>query len=227
LPFATRVPYVTATIQPPAVPASASLLVLGFLLGLRHALDPDHVVAVAAIVARRPSVGHAARVGALWGLGHSATILLVGGVIAWFRVGVADGVAEALEFGVALMLIAIGITNVRARSFAGADSSARPALVGMMHGLAGSAAVALLVLATVSDTRTAILYLAVFGVGTVLAMTATSAAMALPLQAASDRIARVRHRFVVGSGIASIAVGLWLATTLAANAGLLGRGTTP
>jgi high-affinity nickel-transport protein len=209
------------------VPASVSLLILGFLLGLRHALDPDHVVAVAAIVARHPSAGRAARVGALWGLGHSATILLVGGVIAWFRVAVSDGVAQALELGVAVMLIAIGVTNVRSRAFPRRDSNAQPALVGMMHGLAGSAAVALLVLATVTDARVAILYLAVFGLGTTLAMTATTALMALPLQAASERVTRLRQRFVLVSGLASIAVGLWLVSALAVDAGLMGRGSAP
>ncbi|MBL8962275.1 MAG: high-affinity nickel-transport family protein [Gemmatimonadetes bacterium] len=203
-----------------------SLLVLGFLLGLRHALDPDHVVAVAAIVARHPSVVTAARVGALWGLGHSATILAVGGVIAWFRVSVAEGVAQALEFGVALMLVAIGVTNLRTTEGHHA-SPARPALVGMMHGLAGSAAVALLVLATVSDARQALAYLAVFGLGTIVAMTAVTAAMAVPLRAASDRLSSARRGLLAVSGWASIAVGLWLAVTLAMDAGLLGRAAAP
>jgi high-affinity nickel permease len=203
-----------------------SLLALGFLLGLRHALDPDHVVAVGAIVARHPSVFAAARVGALWGLGHSITILAVGGVIAWFRVSVAEGVAQALEFGVALMLVAIGLTNLRAPSDRPA-STARPALIGMMHGLAGSAAVALLVLATVSDARLALGYLAVFGVGTTVAMTAVTAAMAVPLRAASDRLAGARRRLLAISGWASIAVGVWLAITLAHDAGLLGRVVAP
>ena len=203
-----------------------SLLVLGFLLGLRHALDPDHVVAVAAIVARHPSVTAAARVGALWGLGHSATVLAVRGVIAWFRVTVAEGVAQALEFGVALMLVAIGVTNLRTPRDHPA-SHARPALVGMMHGLAGSAAVALLVLATVTDTRQALGYLAVFGLGTVVAMTAVTAAMAVPLRVASDRLAGARSRLLAVSGWASIAVGVWLAGTLARDAGLLGRAVAP
>ncbi|MBK8248125.1 MAG: HupE/UreJ family protein [Gemmatimonadetes bacterium] len=203
-----------------------SLLVLGFLLGLRHALDPDHVVAVAAIVARHPSVTAAARVGALWGLGHSTTILAVGGVIAWFRVSVAEGVAQALEFGVALMLVAIGVTNLRTPEDRPA-SSARPALVGMMHGLAGSAAVALLVLATVTDTRQALAYLAMFGLGTVVAMTTVTALMAVPLKAASDRLSYARRGLLAASGWASIAVGLWLAATLAVDAGLLGRAAAP
>ncbi|MBL8982053.1 MAG: high-affinity nickel-transport family protein [Gemmatimonadetes bacterium] len=202
-----------------------SLLVLGFLLGLRHALDPDHVVAVAAIVARHPSVLGAARVGALWGLGHSATILAVGGVIAWFRVSVAEGVAEVLELGVAAMLVAIGVTNLRSRGDHPVAVS-RPALIGMMHGLAGSAAVALLVLATVTDARLALAYLGVFGLGTIVAMTSVTAAMAVPLKAASDRLASARRRLLTVSGVASIAVGIWLALSLARDAGW-GRAVAP
>src|SRR5690242_282840 len=86
---------------------------LGFLLGLKHATDADHVVAVTAIVARERSFGRAARIGALWGLGHSVTVILIGGALITFRITMPPRLGLALEFAVALMLIVIGFTNLR------------------------------------------------------------------------------------------------------------------
>ncbi len=191
-----------------------TLLALGFLLGTRHALDPDHVVAVTTIVTRNPSVARAVRVGALWGVGHSVTVLVIGGVIAAFRLVVSHRVAATLELGVAVMLIALGVANLRVRAAPATPSDARPLLIGMMHGLAGSAAVALLVLAAVTDTRVAIAYLALFGAGTVIAMTAVTGAMAMPLVAAARRVEHARRWLLAGSGVISIALGAWIAYSL-------------
>lgn len=201
-----------------------SLLALGFLLGVRHALDPDHVVAVTAIVTRRSSLRHAAGVGALWGLGHSLTVLVVGGVVVWFRLAVSDTMAQSLELGVAVMLIVLGVGNLRGQGAAPTHPSARPLAVGMVHGLAGSAPIALLVVATVADPRVALGYLALFGLGTLGAMTGLTLAMALPLQALSDRVRQARRWLMVGSGLASVALGLWLAVRLVHHLGVWRRG---
>ncbi len=200
---------------------AASLLALGFLLGMRHALDADHVVAVSAIVARHPSPRRAAVVGMLWGLGHSVTVLLLGGAITWFKIVLSERATTALELGVAAMLVALGFANLRTRSTVAPASAARPLLVGMMHGLAGSAAIALLVLATVADSRWALGYLALFGIGTMTGMTLATTAMAVPMAAAASRFATWPSRLVTASGVASIAVGFWLAWSL-----LGGEGTT-
>jgi high-affinity nickel permease len=205
---------------------AASLLALGFLLGMRHALDPDHVVAVTTIVARHPSPRRAAWIGVLWGLGHSATVLLLGGVIVWFKLAISNSVAVGLELGVAAMLILLGFANLRqgtARDHTHA-SAARPVLVGMMHGLAGSAAVALLVLATVSDPHWALGYLALFGVGTIAGMSIVTSAIAMPMAAATNRMERLRPRLVLASGVASIAFGVWFAVQLVQESGVLASG---
>jgi hypothetical protein len=207
------------------VTSTASILLLGFLLGIRHALEADHIAAVSAVVARHPTPARAAAVGALWGVGHAFTVFLLGGLIAWFRWVISPTVAMTLEFGVAIMLIGLGVSNVRHRAAAPAASTLRPVLVGMMHGLAGSAAIALLVLATVSNARVALGYLAVFGVGTIVAMTLATSAMALPLVAAGGT-RQWERRLIVGSGLASVVVGLGLAVRLVDQSGLLRSGTT-
>jgi high-affinity nickel-transport protein len=201
-----------------------SLSFLGFLLGIRHALDADHVTAVAAILARQPSVRRALRVGVWWGVGHTCTILLVGGTIAAFRIVVSPRVGLALEFGVALMLIVLGFWNLRRMRQLGAPqvptSGARPLVVGMVHGLAGSAAIALLVLATVSDPRWALGYLALFGIGTVAGMVLVTTALAVPATLATRRYGSAHRWLAVGSGVLSIALGVWIAAELSGPNGL-------
>ncbi|MBI4375993.1 MAG: hypothetical protein HY549_06045 [Elusimicrobia bacterium] len=161
---------------------------LGFLLGLRHAADADHVVTVTALAARRRGAFPALLVGTIWGLGHSLTVMLTGGLIILFRLQVPAWTATGLELGVAALLLWLGWSNLRGAG-AGALHAERPggdqghrmlgraAFAGFVHGLAGSAAVALLILASIPQPATALVYLSVFGLGTVLGMAAFSAAM--------------------------------------------------
>jgi high-affinity nickel-transport protein len=193
-----------------------TVAVLGFLLGVRHAVDPDHVVAMSTIATRVPSFRRAAGVGALWGIGHTLTILLVGGGIIVLKVAISPRVGLAMEFTVALMLILLGFQNVfSARS---ADtrtpSTARPFVVGMVHGMAGSAAVVLLVLATVSDSRWALAYLVLFGLGTVLGMAIVTASIALPASLAITRVRNARRWLTLASGVVSVVLGVLLASGL-------------
>ena len=149
--------------------ALVSVLALGFLLGMRHATDPDHVVAVTTIVSQQRSLARAARTGVLWGIGHTATILLAGGVIILLKVQLAaipPRVGLSLELAVAVMLIVLGLLTLAGNERRVAESTARPMTVGFVHGLAGSAAVATLPqVALIPDPGWAVGYLAVFGVG--------------------------------------------------------------
>lgn len=199
-------------------------LALGFLLGMRHATDADHVVAVATIVAREQRVLAALRVGTLWGIGHTATILLVGGAIVLFGLVIPPELGLSLELSVAVMLVLLGVLNLlwAAREPAssaepGASSVSlpgrprlQPLLVGSVHGLAGSAAIALLVLATLRDTAFALIYLAVFGLGSVLGMALLTSALAAPLAFASRRFASFTRSLCGISGAVSVAFGLFL-----------------
>jgi high-affinity nickel-transport protein len=198
------------------VSSALSIAVLGFLLGVRHAVDPDHVVAMSTIATRTTGLRRAAGVGALWGIGHTLTILLVGGAIILLKVAVSPRMGLAMEFSVALMLIVLGFQNVMSARNAEtrAPSTARPFLVGMVHGMAGSAAIVLLVLATVSDARWAFAYLALFGVGTVLGMTIVTASIALPASLAVTRVRNARRWLTLASGVVSVALGVLLASEL-------------
>lgn len=193
-----------------------SIAIVGFLLGVRHAVDPDHVVAVSTIATRTTSFRRAAGVGALWGIGHTLTILAVGGSIVLFRATISPRVGLALELSVATMLILLGLQNLASARNANppAPSVARPFLVGMVHGMAGSAAVVLLVLATVSDPWLALAYLALFGFGTVAGMILVTATIALPASLAMARVRRARRWLTVASGVASLALGVLLASDL-------------
>ncbi|MEK0430884.1 MAG: hypothetical protein RL139_688 [Gemmatimonadota bacterium] len=205
----------------PPLPDAASAILLGALLGLRHATDADHVVAVTAIVAREGRLARAARVGALWGLGHTLTLLTVGGAIVAFRLVIPPRLGLGLEFAVALMLILLGYSNLRASDAApSGGAAARPFLVGLVHGLAGSAAVALLVLATIRGTLPALAYLLVFGLGTVAGMVAVTVLLAAPALYAGRRIATLQRGVRLAAGALSIGFGLMLARGLIVDGGL-------
>lgn len=231
----------------------ASILLLGFFLGMRHATDADHVVAVTTIVGRARSFRAALAIGALWGLGHSATILAVGGAIVVLGWVIPPRLGLSMEMSVAVMLVILGLMNLTGimkrideaahaanrpdtaqhalpeRSAAkrlGFTSSFRPLFVGIVHGLAGSAAVALLVLGTIPDPHWALLYLSIFGAGTVLGMMLLTAAMIAPLVALTKRFGSVERVMSGITGLASIAFGLFLVYKIGVVDGLFGNAPT-
>jgi high-affinity nickel-transport protein len=207
---------------------SFALLGLGLLLGLRHAADPDHVVAVTTIASRTRRVLPATLLGIVWGLGHTVTLFTVGAGIILFNWVVPPRLGLTLEFGVALALVAVGLLNLsRPRrdeselaSGAGRPPARRAFVVGLVHGLAGSAAVALLVLATVRDPRWACGYLLVFGVGTLLGMALITTGFALPVATAARRWGGAGRLIRLSTGAVSLAFGIWLAYQIGWRDGL-------
>ena len=197
-----------------------SIALLGFFLGMRHATDPDHVLAVTTIVSREKKVGRAAWIGALWGLGHTATIVVVGGAIILFELVIPPRIGLTMEFSVAVMLILLGLLSLSGIARVGKGDAhthpvrpagrLRPLAVGVVHGLAGSAAVALLVLATIRDPIWATAYLFVFGVGTVAGMMLITATIGLPFAYSAGRSARINHWMGLVSGLVSVAFGAFL-----------------
>jgi high-affinity nickel-transport protein len=244
-----------------------SIIALGFFLGMRHATDPDHVIAVTTIVSRERSIGPAAWIGALWGLGHTITIFAVGAGIILVGWVIPTRLGLSMEFSVGLMLILLGILNLtgmlqwvndqflpsspvspsvrshphshggrvhthphvhdpeshshaaenkslgfldRAFGKLGMYQVLRPLVVGLVHGLAGSAAVALLVLTTIRQPRWAVAYLLVFGTGTIAGMMLITAAIAVPFTYASNRFTNLNRTLRVATGLLSVAFGLFL-----------------
>src|SRR3954470_7015497 len=168
-------------------PTLLSALAIGLLLRLRHATDSDHVVAVSAIASSEQSVFRALRIGAAWGVGHSVTLMLVGGSIVLFRLTIPPRLGLTFEFLVALMLVALGVMTLTGRQIADASSVRRPVVVGLVHGLAGSAFVALLVLAAIPGWASQLAYLALFSIGTVAGMSAITTSIAVPASVAGRR----------------------------------------
>ena len=214
-----------------------TVILLGLFLGMRHSTDADHVVAVSTIVSRQKSIKSSAIIGLLWGLGHTLTIFLVGTAIIIFGVVIPPRLGLSMEFCVALMLILLGVLNltgvlrwiterltltktIRATSQElfldrmigklGLYQTIRPLVVGLVHGLAGSAAVALLVLSTIKSPLWSTAYLLVFGFGTMLGMMLMTAAISIPLVYTGKRFVRINRQLTAVSGVASMAFGIFL-----------------
>lgn len=243
-----------------------TVISVGFLLGMRHATDPDHVIAVTTIVSRQRSVRHAGLIGVLWGVGHTITILFVGAAIILFNLVIPPRIGLTMELAVGLMLILLGVLNlsgvtqwlterfmpahshdgvIHSHAHAhGADAHThvhghnpevhlhleqkpqgsfqnalarvglyqllRPLAVGIVHGLAGSAAVALLVLTTIRDPRWAVVYLLVFGVGTIAGMMLITMVIGAPFAYTGKRFTSFNRGLGVASGLVSMAFGLFV-----------------
>ena len=200
-------------------------LTLGFALGLRHATDADHIAAIGTISTEERSTARAAMVGASWGLGHSLSVLLVGGALVIMRLPMPVRLALALEFCVALMLIGLGMRSLIAQRRAGHVSATRPLLIGIMHGLAGSAVLAFLVISSTTSALSAALYLVCFCIGTIAGMALVTAMLTLPVRASARHAHRIERYVRVAAGVASIAIGIALAHRVGIEDGLFA--TTP
>jgi hypothetical protein len=273
--------------------APLGLAILGLLLGIRHSTDPDHVIAVTAILTRERRLATAARIGIVWGLGHTLTVLAVGAAIIFLKIHIPVRIGLGMEFAVALALILLGLPSalelcrrigarigwsatdgepasvpppvvhshshthdglahshwhVHAHNPPVGDAGANPPshrrhvpqpglilprlgarrplvksfAVGLVHGLAGSAAIALLVLSAIPQPPWAAAYLVVFCVGVIIGMALITTAIGAPFIYASNRIANINHSLAFASGLLSFGFGLFLAFQIGIVDGLFG-----
>ena len=233
-----------------------AILGLGLVFGLKHATEVDHVVAISTIVSRHKNVFRSAFVGALWGAGHTLSLMVIAVVVLWFRIAIPERVSGWLEFGVALMIIALGVSalwralrnnaqvHVHQHTHAGlshthvhfhehetrhqrtapAQHSHRvsrigwkPVMVGMMHGLAGSGALTLLVLTQISSAWVGLLYVLTFGFGSIAGMLLMSGLIGLPFALTSRKLTHAHQGLQTVAAILSICFGIWYAYKVGAE----------
>lgn len=206
----------------------ASVLLAGFLLGLRHATEADHLAAVATLAGRADDWRHAAKHGLAWGLGHALTLLGVCGVVLALNQPIDERLVDRLEFGVGVMLIALGLDMLR-RRIAPLSRAAGPALpplralaVGMVHGLAGSAALVALSVSAVGSWSLGLLYVMLFGAGSLAGMGVLAALMVLTLRSHGVSIALPARHAAMLIGLLSCGIGGQMVWHIASAGRLLG-----
>jgi ABC-type nickel/cobalt efflux system permease component RcnA len=237
----------------------ASIFVLGFLLGMRHAADADHVAAVATLATRSRSVAQTVLQGVAWGTGHTLTLMVFGGAVLLAGAAVPAQAAQALELAVGVMLVALGAdalyrlwrerihfhahrhvdgaAHFHAHSHRGESVlhdparhdhvhprgfPARALLVGMVHGMAGSAALILLSLEALRSPAWGFAYIAIFGLGSILGMALLSVAIAVPLRLTSRHLARAHDGLSAGVGLATLVLGCYIVYRIGAGGGAPG-----
>ena len=220
-----------------------AVLGLGFLLGLKHATEADHLAAVSTMVARRKSLWSSALTGGLWGLGHTISLFIAGVFVLLLNFQIGEVTERWLELGVGVMLTLLGLNVVRklvqgghlhfhehghgehahahphihefseaghAEIHHGLEFSPRALLVGMVHGMAGSAALMLLVIPTIPSRTVGLLYVTIFGIGSIGGMMLMSFLVGLPFHLTALRFSRFNQVMQLGAGCVSIILGLWM-----------------
>ncbi|NOZ36649.1 MAG: urease accessory protein [Gammaproteobacteria bacterium] len=228
-----------------------SLLLIGLFLGMRHAMEADHVAAVASLTSRNQSLAHTIKQGAAWGMGHTITLFLFGSVVIFMDTVIPADFAKGLEMAVGLMLVLLGIDVLRrvirdrihfhahlhdngarhfhAHSHAGEprsqhDASAhthqhprgfplRALMVGMMHGMAGSAAVIVLALGTVDSPAQGLLYILIFGIGSIFGMALLSVIISFPMRLSAKRLTWAHNSLQILVGMMTIGLGAFVVYT--------------
>lgn len=218
--------------------STIAVLAFGFLLGLKHAVEADHLAAVSTIVAERKNVWSSTIVGGFWGVGHTITLLIVGALVIFLKLQISESLEAKLEAVVGLMLVALGLnalrklwqsneihvhqheheghqhTHIHAHKDEKTEEthhfmrlSPRSVLIGMVHGIAGSAALMLLIVPTIESPFTAMLYILIFGIGSISGMMLMSLLIGLPLHFTAGRFEFLNKAILGIAGMFSFGLG--------------------
>lgn len=206
---------------------TAGVLVTGFIIGLKHALDADHLVAIGTMVTEKRSPWGFALLGGTWGLGHTLSLIAVGLVVLMLNLQISESTEKVLEGFVGLMLIGLGLNVLRKLFFGkktdsqshshreshlnpigqGLRFSPKALTVGLIHGLAGSAGLMLLVIPTIESKTLGLVYIAVFGVGSIGGMMIMSFLIGLPFHLTSKNLEPLNKGLQTIAGFASAVIG--------------------
>ncbi|MEZ5429120.1 MAG: sulfite exporter TauE/SafE family protein [Pyrinomonadaceae bacterium] len=218
-----------------------TILSFGFLLGLKHAVEADHLAAVSTIVAERRSILSSTLIGGFWGIGHTLSLFLVGALVIFLKLRISESVEARLEAIVGGMLVLLGINalrklwrketlHVHAHDHEGRQHihihthedekreethhfmrfTPRSIAIGMVHGLAGSAGLMLLIVPTISSPAIALLYILIFGIGSIGGMMLMSLLIGLPLHLTAGKF-EVLNRSILGiAGVFSFCLGIFI-----------------
>ncbi len=214
-------------------------LLAGGILGIKHAFEPDHIVAVSTIVTQTKNLSKGAVAGIFWGIGHTATLFLVGSTVLIFKLTIPVKLALSVEFGVGVLLVILGALTLlswfkkKAHYHAHEPHNSeghfhthesrddhlhnhefkpqfKTLLIGVVHGLAGSAALVLLVLTTIDSVLGGLTYIFIFGIGSIVGMLLVSAVISLPLVFSTKRFNWIDDAVTALAGAGSLVLGVFL-----------------
>lgn len=209
-----------------------TLLLLGFFLGIKHAFDIDHIAAVSTIISKNNSVKQSMFTGALWGIGHTISLFIFGLLILLLKIKINKNIENLFELAVGIMLIVLGINllikikkekihmhkhkhdgteHIHFHSHKHIQShqhTHQPLIVGLIHGIAGSGAITLLILSTINSSIIGLTYILVFGIGSIIGMALVSGILSSPFTILSKKFENMQKILKLSAGTISIIVGL-------------------
>lgn len=192
------------------MPSLLFTLVLGFILGIKHAFEADHIIAVSTIASEQKNSFKAALMGIFWGIGHTTTLFIVGFLVLILKISIPQSLSLILEGLVGVMLIVLGIKVFVNFQSTHSPNHKMPFLVGVVHGLAGSGALMLLVLSTIANVLDGLFYILVFGVGSLLGMSIMSFIISIPILYAKNQLPKLENYLCIGAGVLSILFGAFV-----------------
>ena len=198
------------------------VLAIGFVLGIKHALEPDHIIAVSTIASQSKKIWKSSLAGVFWGIGHTLTLFVFGVILILLKNEIPEAWAMSLEFLVGIMLVYLGFTTIfswkqpERHDHTGRATYLKSMIVGIVHGLAGSAAMVLLTISTIDEAWQGAIYIIIFGVGTCIGMLLFTTILSIPFVTSSSS-KKVNRLLIRLTGVISTVFGIYYMYNLGIN----------